>query len=126
MYAKIKDVFDNDKKRMSFITGYLNWVNSYEFDTLKLPKYDLCIYLTNNPKNSIENITKRSDSEHVGDKHETIEHLTDAKRVESYVISHLGWKTVVSTDGDKMRDKHEISCDVYNILKDVLKHREGK
>lgn len=101
--GKIKDEKERDK--------FLNWLNELEFETLKLPKPDVVLFLDvpvevskrlANERANLKAGTKKDI--HESDKN----HLQNAYDAGKYVAKKFGWKVIDCTIGGQIKSIDEI------------------
>ena len=110
--CKIKD----KEERLKF----LNWLNSFEFETLKLPKPDIVFFLdmpvekSKALANARENLKAGTKKDiHENDK----EHLMFAYNTGKEVSLMYGWKEISCVDDEnEIKSIQQISDDIYEIV----------
>ena len=109
--GKIKDEKERDE--------FLNWLNELEFETLKLPKPDVVLFLDvpvevskrlANERANLKAGTKKDI--HESDKN----HLQNANNAGKYVAKKFGWKRVDCTENGKIKSIDEIHKLIKNEL----------
>jgi len=110
--CKIKDLNERDK--------YLDWLNNFEFELLKLPRADKVIFLDVPPEVSIRLARERSELK-AGTKQDIHEqdttHLIDAYNSGKYVANKYNWDVVVCVKNNNLKTVDEIHNEIYNRLK---------
>ena len=106
------------------VDRYLDWLDTLEFETLRLPRPNKVIFLDVPVDVSMELAKSRGDLKTGGKKdiHEKDpEHLHRAYAAGEYVGRKYGWTRIECTKDHKMRTIEDISNDVYNSIKDDIK-----
>ena len=118
--GKIKDLQERNK--------FLNWLNNFEFDELKLPRANQVIFLDVPPQVSIQLANARPDLK-VGKEKDIHEqdpgHIFDAYNAGKYVSNKYNWTVIDCMDGDRLRSIEEISADVYTVAKSAILEKES-
>ena len=114
--GKIKDEKERDK--------FLEWVDDFEFEKLKLPRPDLIIFLDLPLEISqrLANQRKTLKNGKAKDIHESEKsHLQDAYNAGKYVAKKYGW-TVIKCDKDgDIRSIEDIHKDIVREVEKILK-----
>ncbi|MFH0906601.1 MAG: deoxynucleoside kinase [archaeon] len=116
--GKIKNKISRDK--------YLDWLYNLEFNIFNIPKPDLVIILSVDPKKSISLIKERNKKDGLKkdrDIHENLEHIKQA--YEGYIFSakKYNWKIINCVDKlGNLRTIEDISKEVYDIVIKELKN----
>ena len=110
--TKIKDLNEVDK--------FLDWVQDFEFETLKLPRPDKILFLNMPPKISIELAHSREKLKN-GVSHDILEednaHLYKAYERAKYVSEKLNWTNIDCIDKNgKLLNVDEIHNKIVKVL----------
>ena len=117
--GKIHDKIERDK--------FLDWLDKFEFEELKLPRADKVIFLDVPPKVSIRLAHERADLK-AGTKqdiHEQdVNHLIDAYNSGKYVANKYNWDVVSCVEGERLKSIEQIHEEIMDTLElnDIL-HR---
>lgn len=96
----------------------IKWIDSLEYDFLKLPRPDITIFLHMPYKFSMELKNKR---EEMGDQHENNEkHIKNAESTYLLLAKMFNFKTISCVEASKIRSKEDISMQVLNIVKNNI------
>ena len=110
--GKIKDLTERDK--------FLNWLDRFEFEELKLPRADNVIFLDVPPEVSMRLAHERGELK-AGTKQDIHEkdskHLIDAYNSGKYVASKYNWTVVDCVKNDYLKSIDDINNEIYNIIK---------
>lgn len=107
--GKIKD--SEERKKI------YDWLDNLEYNSLKLPKPDLTIFLYMPYKySSILKLERTEIDEHESSE----EHLLNAEKAYLEISNIYGYKTVNCIKEDNIRTKNDINDEVYNIIKSYI------
>ena len=98
--------------------AFLQWLFSFEYEKIAIPKPDMVLYLDVDPDTSQQLMTKRYDgNEAQKDIHEKdMEYLLRSRSAAKYCAKTLGWQRVACTEGASMRSKQSIHEEILNIV----------
>ena len=101
---------------------YLNWLESYEFDLLGLPRPDKVIYLSVPPEISQSLVEKRSEQNGTKmDIHESSsEHLQKSYKAAIFAATYFGWTKIDCTINNRMRSIEDIHSEILAHCYDIL------
>ncbi len=102
---------------------FLDWLDRFEFEELKLPRANKVIFLDVPPAVSMRLASERADLKS-GTKQDIHEqdssHLIDAYNSGKYVANKYSWEVISCVENDNLKTIDEIAKDVYNsIIKDI-------
>ena len=102
---------------------FLDWLDRFEFEELKLPRANKVIFLDVPPAVSMRLANERADLK-AGTKQDIHEqdssHLIDAYNSGKYVANKYKWEVISCVDNNNLKPINEIAKDVYNsIIKDI-------
>lgn len=99
--------------------SFLDWISTYEYEYMEIPRPDVVIYLKVPVKISQELIIKRSGSY---DLHESdLEFLNLCEKACEYSSKKFGWKVInCSDDGENINSVEVISSKVFDIVNEIL------
>ncbi len=99
--------------------AFLDWLFTYEYQQLGLPRPDAVIYLRVDPEVSQKLMSGRYDGdEKKKDIHESnVPYLRSCRAAADYCAQKLGWRAVECISDGKMRDVDAIRQDVLGALK---------
>jgi len=107
--GKIKDLEERKK--------IYEWLDNLEYNSLKLPKPDLTIFLYMPYKySSILKLERTEIDEHESSE----EHLLNAEKAYIEISNIYKYKTVNCVKEDNIRTKKDINDEVYNIIKSYI------
>ena len=103
---------------------FLNWLNDFEFNILKIPKPDKIIFLNVNPEISIQ-LTKKRNEFKSGTKIDIQEsdknHLINAYETGMYIANKFNWDIInCCDDNNNMKSIDEIQKEIQNHIKDLF------
>lgn len=108
------------------LVSYIHWLETLEYEKVKIPKPDIVIYLSIHPSVMFENIKKRAEENHTSlDIHEKdIQYLEKTHIVADYIANLENWYVVpvceiVPKDGGyiyQMRSREDIHSQIIEIL----------
>ena len=110
--GKIKDLAQRDE--------FLEWLDNFEFNELKLPRADKVIFLDVPPKVSMRLARERGELK-AGTKQDIHEkdagHLIDAYNSGKYVANKYNWQVISCVANDNLRSIDEIHEEIYeNVM----------
>lgn len=115
--GKIKDTNERDK--------FLEWLDDFEFNKLKLPRANKVIFLDIPPRKSIELAHARGELKN-GEKqdiHEQdTEHLINAYNSGKYVAEKYGWQVIECMNGENLKTIEEISKEIFSKIINEIKN----
>ena len=99
--------------------SFLDWLSTYEYEYMQIPRPDIVIYLKVPVKISQKLIIERSKSY---DLHESNLHfLSLCEKACEYSSKKFGWKIVnCSDDGENINSVDDISSQVFDIVNEIL------
>ena len=97
----------------------MNWLESLEYNLLKLPRPDLVLFLYMPYQYTIELRNKRGEAPDEVEK--DIEYLHNAEETYSMMAEKYNYDIVHCVKDERIRTIEEISDDVYNLVKNKLK-----
>lgn len=106
------------------INNYCDWLDSLEFDTLKLPRPNRVIFLDVPVDISIKLAHEWGElkAQTKQDVHENNpNHLLHAYECGKYMIEKYGWDRIDCVEGTSMRSREDIAEEVYNLIIGDLK-----
>ncbi|MDR0369200.1 MAG: thymidylate kinase [Candidatus Peribacteria bacterium] len=103
---------------------YLDWVEHFEYEVMKIPRPDINIFLYVDPEISRNlaldvgkvNMDKSKDI-HEND----ASHMEQASKAFKYVANKYGWSKIDCIDDGKMRTREDISEELLEIVKEKLR-----
>lgn len=105
--------------------SYLDWLFSYEYGLLGLPKPDIVFFLDVPPSVSFELMRERKNkitNENEKDIHESdFSYIEKSYENAKYVAKKCGWTVIDCTVGGKMKDISEINDEIYNLVMNLWK-----
>ena len=114
--CKIDNLIERDK--------FLDWLDNFEFNQLKLPRPNHVIFLDMPPQVSIELAHARADLK-VGaskDIHENDNnHLIKAYNAGKYVAQKYNWDIIKCVEGDRLKSIDEIHNEILNLVNTWIK-----
>jgi len=117
--GKIHNTHERDK--------FLDWLNNFEFNELKLPRANQVIFLDVPPEVSIKLANARPDLK-VGkskDIHEQDpQHIFDAYNAGKYVANKYNWSVINCMDSQRLKSIEEISNEVYSTVMKNIKNSQ--
>ena len=113
--GKIHDRYERDK--------FLDWLDNFEFNELKLPRADKVIFLDVPPKVSMKLARERAGLK-AGTKQDIHEqdsnHLIDAYNSGKYVSSKYNWDVISCVEKDNLKTIEQIGENIYNtVIEDI-------
>ncbi len=112
-----------DERREEF----LSWLCDFEFGKLALPAPNMTFFLEVPVETSLALIEKRhNDTGRTIDIHENSSHLKRAYSAALFSAQKLSWITVHCTNDGIMRDREDISSEIYSKVKNFLNTHERK
>ena len=109
--GKIHDKLERNK--------FLNWLDNFEFNELKLPRADKVIFLDVPPEVSRRLASERGELK-AGTKQDIHEqdanHIIDAYNSGKYVASKYNWNIIDCVEKDNLKTIDEISDEVFKIV----------
>ena len=110
--GKIKDKAERDK--------FLDWLDNFEFNELKLPRADKVIFLDVPPEVSMRLARERGELK-AGTKQDIHEkdntHLIDAYNSGKYVATKYSWDVINCVENDKLKLIDEIHNEIMQAIK---------
>ncbi len=110
--GKIHDKVERDK--------FLGWLDTFEFEELKLPRADKVIFLDVPPEVSMRLANEREGLK-AGTKQDIHEqdssHLIDAYNSGKYVADKYGWTTISCVENNNLKTIEKISEEIYKNIK---------
>ena len=110
--GKIKDIAERDK--------FLDWLDNFEFNELKLPRADKVIFLDVPPEVSIKLARERGELK-AGTKQDIHEkdsnHLIDAYNSGKYVANKYGWTVVDCVQDGNLKSIEQIHNEIMKHIK---------
>ncbi len=97
----------------------MNWLESLEYDLLKLPRPDLVLFLYMPYQYTIELRNKRGEAPDEVEK--DVEYLHNAEETYSMMAEKYNYDIVHCVKDERIRTIEEISDDVYSLVKNKLK-----
>lgn len=107
--------------------AYLQWLFSFEYQKMELPKPDLVLYLDVAPSISQKLLlTRYNGKENQKDLHEKdTAYLQKSRQAAEYCIQALGWKRIVCTYQEKMRLQQDIHQEIIRVVERLLDEKKG-
>ena len=108
---------------------FLNWLENFEFNVLKLPRANKIIFLDVPVDVSLSMARAREGLKNQSEKdiHENnTEHMYKAYESGKYVCDKYSWTKVNCVENGKMRSIESISDEVYNIIIDDISRAKGE
>ena len=116
--GKIDDISERDK--------LLDWIDDFEFNTLKLPRPNKVIFLDVPVEVSKKLANERKDLKS-GQSQDIIEkdkdHLIHAYENGKYVANKYNWTTISCVNDLELRTIEDIHEDIYNAIKEDIEKR---
>ena len=97
----------------------MNWLESLEYDLLKLPRPDLVLFLYMPYQYTIELRNKRGEAPDEVEK--DVDYLHNAEETYSMMAEKYNYDIVHCVKDERIRTIEEISDDVYSLVKNKLK-----
>jgi len=117
--GKISDIAERDK--------YLDWLDDFEFEKLKLPRANKIIFLDVPVEISLEMARARETLKNQSEKdiHENNnEHMYKAYASGKYVCNKYDWETINCVENGKMRTIDDIADEIYNrVISELSDYR---
>ncbi|HOD89605.1 MAG TPA: thymidylate kinase [archaeon] len=112
--GKIKDIKERDR--------FLEWVNDFEFNILKIPKPDVVVLFDLEPSVGQMLAHQASKTKIIKDIHEyNHKHLEDAAEAYIYCAKKYGWEVINCNDGfGYIKPVDVIAKEVYSLVKKKL------
>lgn len=106
------------EKRASFY----NWLETYEYELLGIPRPDAVIYLDMPVEISQRMMSERyKGDESKKDIHESnTEYLTACREVALDAAEKMGWTVIKCNDGDRPRTIDDIAGEIFSTVKNIL------
>lgn len=107
------------------INNYCDWLDSLEFDTLKLPRPNKVIFLDVPIELSMKLAKERGElkAQTQKDIHEqNPDHLLHAYNCGKYMVDKYLWDSITCNEGDKMRSIEDISDEIFDIVINDIKN----
>ena len=122
-YTTSNAVHQTSKLPMNKWDEFLEWLYSYEFDYLGIPKPDTVIYLDMDPQASQKLMSGRyHGDESKKDIHEKdVEYLNKCRKAALYSAEKLGWSVIKYSANGCIRPITSISDEIITILEKELK-----
>ena len=103
---------------------FLNWLNDFEFNILKIPKPNKIIFLNVNPDISINLMKKRNELKS-GTKNDIqendINHLVNAYNTGIYIAKKFNWDIInCFDDNGNLKNVQEIQNEIQDKIKDLI------
>ena len=103
---------------------FLNWLNDFEFNILKIPKPDKIIFLNVTPEISINLMKKRNELKS-GTKNDIqendINHLVNAYNTGIYIAKKFNWDIInCFDDNGNLKNVQEIQNEIQDKIKDLI------
>lgn len=127
-YVTSNLIYQLSKVRPSERAAFVDWLQSYEYDQLGLPRPTATIYLDMLPSVSQKLLLHRYDGdEQKKDIHERdVAFLMQCRESALYSAKHCGWHQIRCDDGETPRSPEEIHKEIVTIVERYLqKEREG-
>lgn len=109
--GKIKDIAERDE--------FLDWLDNFEFNELKLPRADKVIFLDVPPEVSIKLARERGELK-AGTKQDIHEkdsnHLIDAYNSGKYVANKYGWTVIDCVQDGNLKSIEQIHEEIYSNI----------
>ncbi|MFH1503205.1 MAG: thymidylate kinase [Candidatus Diapherotrites archaeon] len=100
----------------------INYIESLEYDLLKLPKPDLTIFLYMPTEVAFELRKKRDGGNKNLDGHETnLNHLKNAEEAYLQLANLYNWTKIDCVENGKIRSRQNIAEEVYFVVKNLFK-----
>lgn len=98
--------------------GYLDWLFSYEYDMLALPKPDLMIFLDMPLEVSQKLLSQRynGDAEKKDIHERALGYLAQCRECAQFTGLRTGWSTVECADGGSPKSRESICDDIFSII----------
>lgn len=109
--GKIKDLTERDK--------FLDWLDNFEFEELKLPRADKVIFLDVPPEVSMRLANERADLKAgtTKDIHEQdSSHIIDAYNSGKYVANKYNWDVISCVENGNLKTIDEIHNEIYKNI----------
>ncbi len=97
-----------------------NWLDKLEFDLLKLPKPDITIFL--HMPYEVAQILKQGREESPDGHEKDKNHLLMAETAYLELAQKYNFKSIECSENDQVKDKEEISNQVYEIVKKFMEN----
>ncbi|MFA5022115.1 MAG: dTMP kinase [Patescibacteria group bacterium] len=110
-------IHQGTKLTYSELDDFIIWDESMEFNTFKIPKPDLVIYLHLDAAIAYELITKRGQGH---DGHDTTQHLKQAEERCSYLAKKLNWLTVECSQNGQLLEIETIAENIWQQAKKII------
>ena len=106
------------------LDNFLNWLNDFEFNILKIPKPDKIIFLNVTPQISINLMKKRNELKS-GTKNDIqendINHLVNAYNTGIYIAKKFNWDIInCFDDNGNLKNVQEIQNEIQDKIKDLI------
>ena len=110
--GKIHDVIERDK--------FLDWLDNFEFNELRLPRADKVIFLDVPPEVSMRLAHERADLK-AGTKQDIHEqdsnHIIDAYNSGKYVATKYNWNVISCVENNNLKTIEQIHEEIYKSIK---------
>jgi dTMP kinase len=113
--GKINDINERDK--------FLDWLDNFEFEELKLPRADKVIFLDVPPEVSMRLAHERAELKAgtTKDIHEQDSgHLIDAYNSGKYVANKYNWDVISCVENDNLKTIDEIHNEIYKNINNQI------
>lgn len=106
-------IHQSTKLKDDQIENYASWLEEMEFDTFKIPKPDLVLFLKMAPQVAHDLIAKRGQGH---DGHDTIEHFQKAIKNCEQIASKFNWVTIECSDDNSPYPIEQISETIKSAI----------
>ena len=97
--------------------GFLQWLQDFEYEKLRLPRPDLTVYLELPTEISQKLLDKRYQNGGKRDIHESnLGYLAACRESAAYAAGHLGWRTIACEEGQRLRKRKEIHEELLKLV----------
>ncbi|MDR0860583.1 MAG: deoxynucleoside kinase [Candidatus Peribacteria bacterium] len=113
--GKIHDLKERD--------DFLNWIDSFEYEIMKIPRPDINLFLYVDPElsRSLALGVQKTNMDKSKDVHENdTEHMKNASEAFKYVADKYAWITIDCIQEGKLRSREEISSEIIDIVKQKI------
>ncbi len=124
-YTTSNQIYQSAKLSEKQRNNFLDWIEDFEYNKLKLPRPDLVIYL-NVPIDISQSLMlqRYKGHEEKKDLHEAnVEFLKKCHVSARYCIEKLNWIPINCCNKESIRSIEEIHKDILNVTKEFLKNR---
>ncbi|MDR2540822.1 MAG: deoxynucleoside kinase [Candidatus Peribacteria bacterium] len=102
---------------------FLNWLDNFEYEVMKIPRPDVNLFLYVDPEisRSLALGVQKTNMDKGKDVHENdAEHMKHASEAFKYVADKFSWITVDCIQDGHLRSREEISEGIINIIKQKI------